>query len=208
MKTSISLKPATLLKAVLISSAALPTGNLTCSLDIVAILSATSRMHLPAVDLDTFRLSPISRCMDPVARNRRQRWTCKRSVRRLFLLVGCSTATINCKMWIMVGGRNLYRQKTSSASRSSSGFDRSLKKRGLLSIILLRWRSCRTCAAILDAESDAEQGQVLAQRWAQKRTLTFYNLGFRLGLRNVLSLSLRSHSIFSSPEPKAHKVSL
>ena len=69
-------------------------------------------------------------------------------------------------------------------------------------------RFCRTCAAILDAESDAEQGQVLAQRWAQKRTLTFYNLGFRLGLRNVLSLSLRSHSIFSSPEPKAHKVSL
>ena len=134
-----------------------------CWLAILAILSATSRMHRPAVDLDTFRLSPISRCMDPVARNRRQRRSCKRGGRGLFLLVGCSTGTINCRMWIMVDGRNLYRRKTSSASRSSSGFDRSLKKRGLLSIILLRWRSCRTCAAILDAESDAEHGQVLAQ---------------------------------------------
>ena len=52
-------------------------------------------------------------------------------------------------MYKMVGGLNLYRPKTSLASRSSSGFDRSLKNRNRFIKICLRRRSCLMCAAIL-----------------------------------------------------------
>ena len=107
-------------------------------------------MHRSAVDLDRFKLSPTCRCIAPVARNLRQTYSCRSGGNGDFLFVGRTMPIgfISLKIYIEVSGKNLYRRKTSSASKSSKGFERSQNWRDLLAIILLRRRCCRTWAAI------------------------------------------------------------
>ena len=125
------------LTAVFISSAPLPLGNLMCLLEISTILSATSRMHLTATDLDRFKLSrPVS--VSPVTRNLRQTNSCRSGGKGKFLFVGRTMPMgfISLKMNIIVLSKNLYGGKTSSASK----LDWSWSCRDLLATILLRRR--------------------------------------------------------------------
>ena len=164
-KTNNILKPAILEKAVFVSSAALPVGNLINRRATTHILSATSLIQRPAVDLEMFKLSPIKMCMDPVARNRKHRSNWRRGGRGQFLFVGRWTGKMISNIY-MVGGRKRYLLKTSSGSRSSKGLDLSRNNRGLLAKLpkILLCSICRLiCAAILNPESDVEQAQVLAQ---------------------------------------------
>ena len=128
----VSFKPAIDDIARFTSWAAWPVGNLINCPCKLAMPLATSLMHLPAELLETERESPIKRCRAPVAKNRKHKRSCKRGGRGWFLRVGLARLGRSLKIYMMLSGLNRYRSNTSSSSRSSKGFDRSLNTLGRL----------------------------------------------------------------------------
>ena len=164
-----------------VSSAAFPLGNLTNLGNKLARWAVVSLIHLPAVLLEMFKESPISKWIAPVAKKRRHNRTCSKGVngwlRCVFLWRFGSSPRIN----MTVSGRKRYLSNTSSASRSSSGFERSLKYLGRLCCCCCwaRSRIIRLWAAMFCWQTTLEYGSEQATKHTWK-FLSTYSTGARV----------------------------